>query len=93
MYIPSNKLTINDLPNHNWKAISAFCLTFDVREPVKQDLNLEVDLHNLSISDLRHILYIEQRRYNHFGREPESSVIKKINEILALIKLKIQSDI
>ena len=86
--IPSVKLAMRDIPKQNavWSKIISFALSFDLTEIEKSDLSIESNLDTLTISDLRFILYIEQRRFNHFGREPNEETMRKIYRILDLIR-------
>ena len=81
-----------DIPQRNsyWRVISAFCLTFDITEKVQKNLSIDSNYQSLSISDLRYILYVEQRRYNHFGKEPEIIIRQKIGDIIEIIRTKVE---
>ncbi|MFN3488303.1 MAG: hypothetical protein ACK4YV_04180 [Emticicia sp.] len=86
--IISAKLTKSDIPKEKavWSKIVPFALSLDLAEIAKTDISIESNLDTLTISDLRFILYIEQRRYNHFGREPDGETMRKIHLILDLIR-------
>lgn len=90
--ISSNTLSIMDVPQRNssWRVVSAFCLTFDTTEKVQKNLSIDSNYQRLSISDLRYILYVEQRRYNHFGKEPEIIIRQKIDDIIETIRTKLK---
>jgi hypothetical protein len=89
--IPSEKLTLADLPpaNASWSDIVKFAATFDlVTESAKGTHVMSVaDVSkNSAIVDLRTALYVEWRRYNHFGQEPDTAVLHQIQAVLEWIR-------
>jgi hypothetical protein len=92
--IPTASLKLDDvpLPESKWAKIAAFALTFDPREMgeyAQQAAELDNVSLNSSVMELRAHLYVEQRRWNHFGEEPSATELKKLREILSLIRQKL----
>lgn len=92
--ISTEKLELKDLPTREarWKNMAAFALTFDPGE-IGEYGQEGADLNNASskstLSELRAHLYIEQRRWNHFGQEPDESTMKKLRNIIGIIRQKL----
>jgi hypothetical protein len=94
--IPSDLLQAADVPRSkaNWTELSCFALTFDPRIDVVREYGPHVwDLSKAtkdsSINQLRAHLYVEQRRWNHFCREPDMQTILKLRQILDWIRDKV----
>jgi hypothetical protein len=93
--IHTNDLTLRHvpLPNAAWKALAAFALTFDPIELTGQHGDKAADLSNAdegsSLVELRAHLYVEQRRWNHFGREPDSVTMSKLRSIVVLVRSRL----
>ena len=96
--ISSDKLEAKDVPRTraDWSEFSAFALRFDsmVIEKIGYGEQL-ADLNNAtrdsSIDQLRAHLFVEQRRWHHFGRDPDYRTTMKLREILDLIREKLKS--
>ena len=92
--IPTNNLTLPDVPEESapWSIIGSFALTFDLAENDPYHLK-DQDLTKLStggsLVQLRSHLFLEQRRWNHFGREPDAAAMLAIRRIVALIRAKL----
>lgn len=92
--IHTNDLTLRHvpLPNAAWKALAAFALTFDPTE-ISQHGDKAADLSTVgegsSLVELRAHLYVEQRRWNHFGREPDSVTMSKLRSIVVLVRSRL----
>ena len=86
--IPSLKLTIRKILEEKaiWDKIVPFALSFDLTEITRTDLSLDSNFDTLTIPNLRFILYTEQRKFNHFGSEPDARTMQKIYKILDLIR-------
>jgi hypothetical protein len=92
--IPTRSLKLSDVPDEasSWSTIGRFALTFDPAE--KDPYRLEVQgLATLpadsSLVLLRAYLFLEQRRWNHFGREPDVSTMSAVRRIVTLIREKL----
>ncbi|GKQ52861.1 hypothetical protein [Bradyrhizobium sp. Ce-3] len=78
--IPTKSFTLSDVPNEsdNWHVIGRFALSFHPSEDDPYKLNWR-DLPALSADSgvvrLRAHLFLEQRRWNHMGREPDTSTM------------------
>jgi hypothetical protein len=92
--IPTKSLKLSDVPDESavWPTIGSFALTFDPVEDDPYHLK-EQDLAALSVGSslarLRAHLFLEQRRWNHFGREPDATAISAIRRIVGLIRSKL----
>jgi hypothetical protein len=94
--IHSNNISLADVPDpkDNMKRIFDFALTFDPKELKDQGANLgKLDDVNQdsTLSELRAHLYFEQRRWNHYGRLPDSKAETQFRRILRLIREKLHS--
>lgn len=91
--IPTENLKFEDVPdeNSNINRINSFAIKFDINEVSDKKINftLEDDFENLSAIELRYLLYIEQRRWNHFGRDYDKNTEKKIRLLIKTLKNKI----
>jgi len=94
--ISSKDLKIDDLPSVDaeWQEISKFALTYDHAESgesfrVSIDSNQETN--NLSISELREILYLQQRYWNYHSEEPDKESMKGIRNIILVLHEKIRN--
>jgi hypothetical protein len=95
-YIPSDKLTLRAIPRSkaNWSELSRFALTFDptivdIRGYGTKAGDLSNATKDSSINQLRAHLYVEQRRWNHYCREPDMQTLMKLRQILDWIREKI----
>jgi hypothetical protein len=92
--ISTNELVLDYVPfaKSSWKNISAFALTFNPKEMGEYGIKAG-DLSNCSASssimELRAHLYVEQRRWNHFGREPDQATMLRLRNIVAWIRKKL----
>ncbi len=89
--IPNRSLMLQDVPETTaeWSVIGRFALTFDppLREPlIRKREDLQKPGPGSSLSDLRRYLFLEQRRWNHFGREPDPRSMQEIRELIYLIR-------
>lgn len=95
-YIPNSELVAFRLPvpAADWDEIQKFALTFDgyrhcgsseacaaVANARKAD----------SLSDLRTCLFYEQRRWRHFGEEPDTNAMAYINRVMEQIRDRVIS--
>jgi hypothetical protein len=94
--IPTASLRLEDVPalDSKWKTLAAFALSFDPRETADYGEKL-ADLGNASsdssLAELRAHLFVEQRRWNHFGEEPDEISIKRLREVVGLIRQKLDA--
>jgi hypothetical protein len=94
--IPTADLQLSDMPDQSasWSTIGRFALSFvpseyDPYHLANQDLSaLSIDC---SLAQLRSHLFLEQRRWNHFGREPDPEDMVAIRRVLGLIRDKLSS--
>lgn len=93
MTIATKDLTQSLIPNHNARIreINAFAITFAMSE-VNYEMNefgLDSDLYKLSIVQLRYLLYCEQRRWNHFGKDYDAYTENRIRLLIKILKEKV----
>ena len=94
--IPTASIRLEDLPtvNSKWETISAFALTFDLLEAAHYGEKL-ADLGNASsnssLAELRAHLYVEQRRWNHLCVNPDEVSMKRLREVVGLIRQKLDA--
>jgi hypothetical protein len=92
--IATSDLKLSDVPEESadWHVIGRFALTFDPKEvdpySIKEQ-SFDAMTPNTDLVHLRSRLFLEQRRWNHFGREPDAPAIEGVRKILSLIKVKL----
>ena len=97
--IPNSALTLKDVPAPRSKfagVISRFALTFDgythfgdrCGKIANEALRQYKETGNLpeSLDDLRTCLFFEQRRWRHFGEEPDAAAMVYIRALLGAIR-------
>lgn len=79
-----------------WHLICRFALTFDPRE-MGEYAESASDLNNVhegsSLVALRAHLYVEQRRWNHYCRDPDAHSELQVRQIIRLLRLRLASRI
>jgi hypothetical protein len=95
--IPTASLKLDAVPASEvkWQKLAAFALTFDPHEMGEyrqKSADLSNASMNSSITELRAHLYVEQRRWNHLCREPDENIMKKLSEIIGLIRQKLADE-
>ena len=93
-HISTRELKISDVPDvsASWHVIGRFALTFDPAEKNPYDLqsqDLNILTEHSDLTELRKHLFAEQRRWNHFGRPPDSEAMSEIRRIVELIHGKL----
>lgn len=89
--IPSHDLAASQVPGAgaSWNDIVRFAATFDREEYDHRRLAFQ-DLDALSaetpLVELRAQLFMEYRRWNHFGRPPEGADMQAIQHLMNLIR-------
>lgn len=91
--IPTASLTLDDVPfpEAKWRTLADFATTFDpceIDDYGAKTADLDNALSTSSLVELRSHLYVEQRRWNHFGEEPDGDTMRKLREIISLIRKK-----
>jgi len=93
--IPTGELKSSDLPpvHATWRRLSLFALSFDPKE-IGSYGERAVQLINAkrtcSLAELRAHLYVEQRRWNHFGREPDKDTLIVLHQVLEWLRASLQ---
>ncbi|EDM26742.1 shikimate kinase [Lentisphaera araneosa HTCC2155] len=94
--IKTSDLKLENLPDlsASWRIVSRFALTFDPTE-IGDYGEKSGDLDNVSeesnIVELRSHLYVEQRRWNHFGDDPDEETMNAIKTIMKMLHEKVIS--
>ena len=92
--INTKNIKLTDIPNSedSIRKINEFALTYDWKENGDEVLqyDIESDFDTLEVSILRYILYCEQRRWNHFGKEYDSYTERRIRLLVKIIRKKMQ---
>ena len=94
--ITTNDLKLSDLPEEiaDWHVIGRFALTFDPQEAdpySMKEQSFEAMTPDTDLVHLRSRLFLEQRRWNHYGREPDAAAMAGVRKIISLIKAKLNS--
>jgi hypothetical protein len=94
--IPTAKLRLEDLPDPNasWSEISEFSLTFDGYAEAGSFENaarIANERRCESLQDLRMCLFFEQRRFHHFGYDPEGEDLRYVAGLVDKIREYISS--
>jgi len=104
--IPNESLMASAVPpvTASWHAIVGFALTIDGYKAIGQKECAKLgnrvkntfsknpaSVETLSLTELRSCLFFEQRRFNHFGHEPQDTDRIFINTLLEAIQKKIGS--
>lgn len=93
--IATSDLKLSDVPeaSADWHTIGHFALTFDPKEAdpysIKEQ-SFEAITQDTDLVHLRSRLFLEQRRWNHFGRDPDAATIEGVQKIMSLIKVKLK---
>ena len=94
--IPDDQLRIAaiPMPDATWEEIGAFALTIDGYaragsfESVAEIANAR---RHTSLADVRMCLFFEQRRWRHFGEEPDEESMRYIRELVRLIRQHVEA--
>jgi hypothetical protein len=94
--IPTAKLRLEDLPgpSASWSEISEFALTFDgyaEAESFENAARIANERRCESLQDLRMCLFFEQRRFRHFGHDPEGDDLRYVAGLVDKIREYISS--
>jgi hypothetical protein len=89
--ISTDQLQALDLPKPSagWSDLIRFASTFDIIAELTDDAAVSgvADVREgAGIPELRCALYVEWRRYNHFGYEPDASVLTRARQIVEQIR-------
>jgi hypothetical protein len=93
--ITTNDLQLPDVPEESadWHVIGRFALTFDPKEAdpysIKEQ-SFEAMTPDTDLVHLRSRLFLEQRRWNHFGREPDATAMEGVRKLVSLIRTKLK---
>ena len=95
--IANSSLQIDDIPSAgaDWWTIGAFALTFNCYAAFgsfKSAASAANALKADSLSDLRNCLVFEQRRWRHFGDDPDSETMTYIRELWEATRRNVLDD-
>lgn len=92
--ISTKSLKLADVPDpgRSISKIDEFALTYNWDENGDKILPYTIDseFEALTVSILRYILYSEQRRWNHFGRDYDTHTEARIRLLISVIRQKMQ---
>jgi hypothetical protein len=88
--ISNEDLRLQDIPSQkeDWWAIEQFALTFNDYE-LEKCAQIANDHHHDTLTNLRTCLFFEQRRWRHFGDEPDEKSMIYIRDVLNMIRHKV----
>lgn len=89
--IPTSRLRLENVPevNAEWSEMAAFALTYDPAEMGGyggQAADLKNVRQEATTAELRAHLYVEQRRWNHYGTPPDEETMTRLKKIIGLIR-------
>lgn len=89
--IPNDRLTRAMVPRSNatWSTIAEFALTFDGYEAngsFEKCAEIANARRHETLTDLRTCLFFEQRRWRHFGEEPDDDALRYLRSIVDSIR-------
>lgn len=102
--VPNDDLGASEVPpiTAPWRVIGAFALTLNGYETIGQQrcgelansvkrefLANTLSLQDLGLTELRACLFFEQRRFRHFGDEPQGNDRDFINALLEAIRQRV----
>lgn len=92
--ISNTELVLSDVPppNADWLQIAEFALTFDGYEhsgSSNKCAAIADARRHRTLSDLRTCLFFEQRRWHHFGNEPDDESMTYIRTVIEKIRHKV----
>jgi hypothetical protein len=95
--ISNDRLRPDDVPSPDadWDAIQAFALTFDGYS-ASGSFEACAEIANrgeaATLTELRTCLFFEQRRWRHFGEEPDGDDLAGIRRLVELIRICVERD-
>ncbi len=93
--IENARLAIDDVPDAaaDWDAIQRFALTYNgyqANGSFEACAVIANEQRHTSLDDLRTCLFFEQRRWHHFGDEPDAGSMTYIRSLIEKIQVIIQ---
>lgn len=94
--IANRDLSLADipLPNADWDVIGTFALTFSGYEhwgSFEKCAGVANVQKDDTLSELRTCLFFEQRRWRHFGEDPDDEAMAYIGQVVEKIRSKVAS--
>jgi len=91
--ISSGQLSVRGVPSWaplDWRDIVKFCATFDIRAEFPESCEIS-GVHDVrpdsTLPEMRAGLWVEYRRWNHLGRDPDDGVtIERARDIMNWIR-------
>lgn len=89
--IDDHALTLADIPpaNADWGSISEFALTyngFETQGSFEACAEIAHAQRCTSLGEVRTCLYFEQRRWRHYGEQPDDEAMKYIRDLVEQIR-------
>ncbi len=94
--ITNENLSLTDIPNQiaEWGEISTFALTFDGYkrfDSFHECAEIANSRRHDSLTNIRTCLFFEQRRWRHFGEEPDNEAMTYIRDLVEKIRSKVSA--
>jgi hypothetical protein len=89
--IASSEIKRSDIPQkfRNWSELIEFAATFDFRKEGMKTTGVDSLTAESTICEMRSALFIEYRRYNHFGNNPTDEVFQACIQVVERIRNEI----
>ena len=91
--VPNKSLKLSEIPllESRYENIEQFALTFDGYE-LSNCAELANSRSAKTLSEMRAVLFFEQRRFRHFGYYPEGEDLEYIRTLINEIRTKVESE-
>lgn len=93
LFITTDQLILEDvpLPTADLPQLFHFALTFNLHERHSAEPlpTPDSDFSRLSLIDLRHVLYHQQRKWNHRHDDPDPDTEKRLRELVQWIRVRV----
>lgn len=96
--VSNDDLRLQDIPYQkaDWSAIQQFALTFngyESHDSFEKCAQIANDHRHDTLTNLRICLFFEQRRWRHFGEEPDEDSMAYIRAVLNKIRHKVEMEV
>ncbi|MFM7815913.1 MAG: hypothetical protein ACKPGI_02980 [Verrucomicrobiota bacterium] len=94
--IPNETLRPEDIPGPGaeWPDLAAFALTFDgygVWDSFERCAEIANERRGETLTELRTCLFFEQRRWRHFGEDPDEETMDYLRKVVDRIRQRVVS--
>ena len=92
--IDNDDLSPTDIPDASadWDVIGEFALSFpgyDIHGSFERCADIANEQRHATLTDLRTCLFFEQRRWRHFGEEPDGEAMQYIKSLVQKIRERV----